>query len=45
MLPTSKQIGREVLITLIGAVVAAAVIGQMPELRAWMRQQWGGAKP
>ena len=35
------EIGREAVIVLAGAIVAAAVIGQLPGVRAWIKQQWG----
>lgn len=45
MLPSSREVVREVIVVLAGAVLAAFIIGQLPELRAWMREQWGGADP
>ena len=35
------DIGREAVIVLAGAIVAAAVIGQLPGVKAWIKQQWG----
>ena len=45
MLPNSREITREVIVVLAGAVIAAFIIGQLPDLRAWMRRQWEGANP
>lgn len=45
MLPSSKEVVREVIVVLAGAVIAALIIGQLPELRTWMRQQWDGSNP
>ena len=39
----ASDIGREALIVLAGAVVAAFVIGQFPAVRDWIKQQWDGA--
>lgn len=43
--PRPVEIGREALIVLAGALIAAAVIGQLPGVRAWMKRQWDGATP
>lgn len=43
LIPRPAEIGREALIVLLGAIVAAAVIGQMPSLRAWIKRQWDDA--
>lgn len=43
MIPRPVEIGREALIVLAGAIIAAAVIGQLPGLREWIKQQWDGA--
>ena len=40
LVPTPSQIGREALIVLAGAVLAAFIVGQMPELKRWIKQQW-----
>ena len=42
-IPTLPEIGRETLIVLSGALIAALVIGQLPPVRDWIRKQWGGA--
>lgn len=43
ILPTGPQIAREALIVLGGALLAAAVVGQFPALRDWIKRQWDGA--
>lgn len=40
----SEAIGRETVIVLAGAVLAAFIIGNVPELRAWIARQWGKEK-
>lgn len=41
-LPPPGDFLREALIVLGGAILAAAVVGQIPPLRDWMRRQWDG---
>lgn len=36
-----QDIGREAVIVIAGAIVAAVVVGQLPGLKAWIKQQWG----
>lgn len=40
MPPIVRDIGREAVIVLAGAVLAALVIGQLPALKAWIKEQW-----
>jgi hypothetical protein len=40
-LPAASSYVREALIVLGGAIIAAAIVGQLPALRDWMRRQWG----
>lgn len=40
LFPTGPQVIREALIVLGGAIIAAAVIGQLPALRDWIKAQW-----
>lgn len=40
MIPSIPDLGRETLIVLGGAVLAAFVVGQFPQLRDWMKAQW-----
>lgn len=42
-LPGPADVAREALIVLAGAVIAAAVVGQLPALRDWIKTQWDGA--
>jgi hypothetical protein len=41
--PKPAEVGREALIVIAGALIAALVIGQMPGVRAWIKRQWDGA--
>ncbi len=36
----AAEVGRETLIVLGGALVAAFIVGQFPSVRAWMKAQW-----
>lgn len=40
-LPTPVELGREALIVLGGALIAALIVGQLPALRDWIKAQWG----
>ena len=40
MLPDGKTIVREAVTVIAGAVLAALVIGRLPGLKAWIKQQW-----
>lgn len=42
-IPTGSEITREVLIVLGGAIIAAAIVGNFPTLRAWIKAQWDDA--
>ena len=44
-IPSPHLAIREGIIVLGGALFAALVIGQMPGLKAWIKEQWAGAKP
>lgn len=39
-LPTVPEVAREALIVLGGAIIAAAIVGQLPALRDWIKAQW-----
>lgn len=41
IIPSPVAVGREALIVLGGALIAALIIGSMPGVRAWIQQQWG----
>lgn len=43
LIPTLPEVGRETIIILAGAVLAALIVGQIPGLRTWMRAQWQDA--
>ena len=40
MIPAPKEIIREAVIVLGGAVLAALIIGQFPQVKAWIKAQW-----
>lgn len=40
LFPTGPDVIREALIVIGGAIIAAAVIGQVPALRDWIKLQW-----
>ncbi|HNE59162.1 MAG TPA: hypothetical protein PLA33_02630 [Ottowia sp.] len=40
-LPTPAELGRETLIVIGGAVLAALIIGHVPALRDWIKEAWG----
>ena len=41
IIPSFTLIGREALIVVGGAIIAAAIIGNLPPLRDWIKRQWG----
>lgn len=43
VIPKPVEIGREALIVIAGALIAAFVIGQLPAVRNWIKEQWAGA--
>lgn len=40
IVPKPADIGREALIVIGGAILAAVVISQVPRLRDWIKKQW-----
>jgi hypothetical protein len=40
IIPSSTEIGREALIVIGGAIVAALIVSQLPGLQAWIKAQW-----
>lgn len=40
MWPSWKEVGKEGLIVLGGAILAALVIGQLPGVKKWIKDQW-----
>lgn len=41
LIPAPVAIAKEALIVIGGAIVAAAVIGYLPGVKAWIQRQWG----
>lgn len=41
-IPSAPEVARETIIVLAGALLAALIIGQLPEVRDWAKRQWGG---
>lgn len=39
-IPAPAELGRETIIVLLGALLAALIVGQLPSVKAWMREQW-----
>ena len=39
-MPNGKEVVREAIIVLAGAVLAAFIIGRMPRLKGWIKEQW-----
>lgn len=40
ILPTAPEVGREALIVIGGAILAALIVGNVPALRDWIKAQW-----
>ena len=40
VIPAPRDIAREALIAIGGALLAALIVGQFPAVRAWIRKQW-----
>lgn len=41
IVPSLPEIGREAAIVILGAIVAAYLIGKMPQVRDYISAQWG----
>lgn len=39
-IPSLPEVGREALIVLAGALLAAAIMSQFPGVKAWIKAQW-----
>lgn len=39
-IPTVPEIAREALIVVGGALLAALIVGQVPAVRQWIKDQW-----
>lgn len=40
IIPSVPEIGREALIVICGALLAAFIVGRVPALKQWIKQQW-----
>ena len=40
LIPSLPEMGREAIIVLAGAIIAAAIIGQLPGVKTWIKAQW-----
>ena len=40
LIPSIPEIGREALIVIAGAILAAALMSQFPAVKAWIKDQW-----
>ena len=38
-----KEIGKEAIVLVGGAIVAVYIVGQFPQLKVWIQAKWGGA--
>ena len=38
--PNVSEISREALIVICGALLAALVVGQLPGVKQWIKEQW-----
>lgn len=41
IVPRPAEIGREALLVIGGAILAAFIVGRMPGVRDWIKRQWG----
>lgn len=42
IIPSVPEIGREALIVIGGAIVAAIIVSKFPPLQDWIKKQWNG---
>lgn len=40
ILPSVPEVGREAIIVIAGALLAALIMSQFPAVRAWIKKQW-----
>ena len=40
MIPTSREVIKEAITVIAGALLAALIVGQAPQVKAWIKQQW-----
>lgn len=45
IIPAPAEIAREAVIVIGGALLAALIVGQVPAIRQWIKDQWGGTPP
>jgi Flp pilus assembly pilin Flp len=43
LIPQPVEVAREAVIVILGALLAAVIVGQLPGVRAWIKRQWDGA--
>lgn len=39
-IPSLPEVGREAIIVLAGALLAAAIMSQFPSVKSWIKAQW-----
>lgn len=40
VIPSVPEVAREALIVMGGALLAALIVGRLPSLKAWIKEQW-----
>lgn len=40
MIPGGSEIAREALTVIAGALLAAFIVGRLPQLKSWIKDQW-----
>jgi hypothetical protein len=40
MVPTGSAVVNQALVLLAGSLLAALIVGQLPGVKAWIREQW-----
>jgi hypothetical protein len=40
VIPTVPMIAREAIVVIAGALLAALIVGQLPAMKAWIKEQW-----
>ena len=40
LIPSATEIGREAIIVIGGALLAAMIVAQFPQIKDWIRAQW-----
>jgi len=43
IIPAPASIAKEALLVIGGALLAALIMSQLPTVRAWVNEQWGGS--